>query len=99
MKEVATCDTVGIFAGKSWGGKHALCVRLITVGKVAVCKKKEAYKNIQDLIYMHSICISRGLWFTTQIRNFFVFQLIPVPKVSLKLASFYLSFTFNESNF
>lgn len=44
MKEVATGDTVGVFAGKSWGGKHALCVRLITVGKVAVCKKKETYK-------------------------------------------------------
>lgn len=73
MKEVATGDTVGVFAGKSWGGKHALCVRLITVGKVAVCKKKEAYKSIRDLIYMHSICISLGPWFTKRIRTFLFF--------------------------
>lgn len=51
MKEVATRDAVGVLAGKSRGGKHPLCVRFITVGKVAVCKKKEAHKYIQDLIY------------------------------------------------
>lgn len=48
MKEVATGDTVGVFAGKSWGGKHPLCVRLITVGKVAVCKKKETTNTNTD---------------------------------------------------
>lgn len=36
VKEVATRDAVGVLAGKSRGGKHPLCVRFITVGKVAV---------------------------------------------------------------
>lgn len=62
MKEVATGDAVGVFAWKSRGGKHPLCVRLITVGKVAVCKKNEAHTYIQDLIYgFHLYQLMTGL--------------------------------------